>query len=254
MYPVLNAAERNGATISADLPLAVAKAHGLGGPSPLVRMLTSYAPLNEREIALVESGQGDLQKHPAGAEIRPEDTSRRVVTVTAGWAAQSALLEDGRRQIVALALPGELIDLARGRRLGLAVTAMTPLRTRDATDLALALEGAHGALALGWRCLREAAELRLVRHIVRLGRLSAYDRTIDLLVGLHERQRRAGMADVQSMSLPLTQEALADHLGLSIVHVNRTLQQLRRDGLITYRTGRVTLHHPERLSALAAGA
>jgi CRP-like cAMP-binding protein len=224
-------------------------------PSPLSRVLSSYAPLEERELAFITEVEGDHHRHPTGSEVVPEDSRHRVLSVVAGWAAQSVLLEDGRRQIVALVLPGELIDLPQTRRLGLVVTAMTALRTQDATRLAHAVASAEpgqGGLSLAWRCLREAGEERLVRHIVRLGRLSAYDRTIDLLVGLNERQRRSGLADASSMNLPLTQEALADYLGLSVVHVNRTLQQLRRDGLITYQSGRVTLHDRKRLIALAA--
>jgi CRP-like cAMP-binding protein len=102
-----------------------------------------------------------------------------------------------------------------------------------------------------WRLSRRGHQARLVRHIVRLGRMSAYDRLADFFLELHERELRAGLADRRTLSMPLTQEALADHLGLSIVHVNRTLQQLRHDGLIDYEGGRVTLRDPDRLADIA---
>ena len=87
----------------------------------------------------------------------------------------------------------------------------------------------------------------LVDHIVRLGRMSAYERTAHLLLELFQRQRRAGLAQADSMPLPINQEMLADALGLSIVHTNRVLQQLRRDGFIVSRPGRVIFQDPEAL-------
>jgi CRP-like cAMP-binding protein len=134
-------------------------------------------------------------------------------------------------------------------------TSLTAVRTRDLSRLVAALESTDSEgsqVARAWRLCRHAAETRLVRHIVRLGRLPAYERVADLLVDLHERQRRAGLADARTMNLPLTQEALADHLGLSIVHVNRTLQQLRRDRMIDYHAGRVVMRDAERLASIAA--
>ena len=84
-----------------------------------------------------------------------------------------------------------------------------------------------------------AGAVRRVHQTLRLGRLSAYERTASLLIELHERLRRSGAASEAVMPLPLTQEMLADLLGLSIVHVNRILQQLRRENLIVYRSKRV---------------
>lgn len=81
----------------------------------------------------------------------------------------------------------------------------------------------------------------MARQVVRLGRLNAYERTAHLLLELHERQVRLGSARGGALHLPLTQDVLADILGLSAVHMNRTLQQLRRNVLVDYRPGRTVL-------------
>jgi hypothetical protein len=67
--------------------------------------------------------------------------------------------------------------------------------------------------------------------------MSAYERTSHMLPELYERLACTGQTRGNSMALPLTQEVFADLLGLSVVHVNRTLQQLRRAGLVAYRSG-----------------
>ena len=102
-------------------------------------------------------------------------------------------------------------------------------------------------------CVRAVGleETRLFDHIVRLGRQSAFERVTHLLLELHERLAVVGLAFENRFPLPLTQEVLADALGLSIVHVNRTLQQLRRGGLIDTRAGWVTLRDHEQMASLA---
>jgi CRP-like cAMP-binding protein len=72
-----------------------------------------------------------------------------------------------------------------------------------------------------------------------------------LLLELFQRLDRVGLVADDSFGLPLTQEMMGDALGLSVVHVNRTLRVLREDGLATVGLGRATIHDPEALSAVA---
>lgn len=225
-----------------------------GGPAqPLINLLSSLSPLSDTDATMVRERLGEPRNHPSAAEIRFEEGhGERPLMVAAGWAAEVSLLEDGRRQIVSLHLPGDIIDPAEVRRMNLSAYALTSVRTQDANRVVAAAtsdDPACAALAKAWRLHRHMVQARLVRHIIRLGRLTAYDRITDFLGELHDRQRRAGMADHRSLSLPMTQEALADHLGLSIVHVNRTLQQLRRDSLIDYQGGRVMVRDPAGFAA-----
>ena len=144
--------------------------------------------------------------------------------VLAGWVAESVVLEDGRRQIIGLRLPGDRLA-APGE--GVQTAFLTPGRTA-------VLTGAQAGPEL--EALLAAEELTRLRDlVVRLGRCSAHERAGHLLLELHERLLRVGLAEGEGFHLPLTQEVLADALGLSIVHVNRTLQQLRREGLLVLR-------------------
>src|SRR5262249_10318746 len=83
------------------------------------------------------------------------------------------------------------------------------------------------------------------------GRLTAYERVAHLLLELFHRLRPVGFTQGNRYLLPLTQEMLADALGLSVVHTNRTLQQLRRDRLIELNSSAVNILQPEALAELA---
>jgi CRP-like cAMP-binding protein len=88
-------------------------------------------------------------------------------------------------------------------------------------------------------------------HLVDLGRRSALERVAHFLLELLTRLQSVGLADDQSFKIPLTQELLADALGLSIPHVNRVLRRLREDNLVVVEDQRVTVRDIESLSELA---
>lgn len=226
-----------------------------GLTAPLEHLLASHVALRDEHRVFIRQRLG------AGRDHEPDDIGigggrrgREPMLLVAGWAAATVHLEDGRRQIVSLFMPGDLIDPAVDLRTDLTAQALTRVRALDAGPLAAAmaedLPPVMQALRIAWSLTRAAAEARLVRHVVRLGRLSAYERTADLLLDLHDRQVRAGLTDGRGMRLPLTQEMLADHLGLSVVHMNRTLQHLRREGLIDYRGSRMLIPEPAELEAV----
>lgn len=168
----------------------------------------------------------DVRSHDTGEDITSvlRAGTPAVRFVIAGWISESVVLEDGRRQIVGLRLPG---DLLMGPGEGMEANFLTMGRTG-------LMAGPHAGAPLQALLVAEE-QLRLRELVVRLGRCSAYERTAHLLLELHERLLRVGLADADGFHLPLTQEVLADALGLSIVHVNRTLQQLRRDGRLVLR-------------------
>ncbi len=219
-------------------------------------MLSSFAVLSPPDVDLIRSWlQGPALIHPPGGPVplHPERKDARVVA--RGWVARGAMLEDGRRQIVGLSLPGDVILAADSVDADMAVWALTDASTLDATTLWNAFSDRcdiSPRLLEAWRQFRSAERLRLARHAIRLGRLSAYERSAHLLLELYQRQSRLGAPDPGVLHLPLTQDMLADILGLSAVHMNRTLQQLRRAGLVDYRTGRAMLPDLPGL-ALAAG-
>jgi len=92
---------------------------------------------------------------------------------------------------------------------------------------------------------------RLCDQIVRLGGQTACERFAHLMLELYERLGCVGLAGDNCFARPLTQHVLADVRGVSVVHVNRTVQQLRHDDLLDVKGGRVHLMNPERLQTLA---
>lgn len=100
-----------------------------------------------------------------------------------------------------------------------------------------------------WAISRD--EAILMEHLVGIGRRDAKERTAHLLLELHARFKLVKMTSSSSFACPLTQYLLGDALGLSAVHVNRVLRELREDGLVTFQHGEVEFHDLKGLIALA---
>ncbi|MGH7018744.1 MAG: Crp/Fnr family transcriptional regulator [Brevundimonas sp.] len=211
----------------------------------LERMLASFGALGAEDLAHIRSGfDSASQIHAAGAPVTllPERNEARLVV--RGWVARGATLEDGRRQIVGLSLPGDVIVASGAVDVDMIVWTLTDAETTDASAFWNAMSAPTAQslpLLEAWRRFQAAERLRLARQVIRLGRLNAYERTAHLLLELHERQSRLEAAGAGQLHLPLTQDVLADILGLSAVHMNRTLQQLRRSALVDYRAGKTAL-------------
>ncbi len=214
------------------------------GSGALLSLLNSFAPLNSAEREIVRDGVQNPRAHPAGSDI-PAGSG----VMLSGWAGWIHDLADARRQIVTLLLPGDLVQPGRSGSLAMTNTALTDVTTADVSNLLRAIEEEAEAANLrrAWHAAQAAVNARVVAQVTRLGRQSAYERTAHLLVELMDRQRRGGLASLSSMPLPVTQETLADVLGLSIVHLNRTLQTMRRDGLIQSRSSQVIILDEARL-------
>jgi CRP-like cAMP-binding protein len=130
-----------------------------------------------------------------------------------------------------------------------ALTALEPVVGDGVAEAAA--RGRSPALAAALTRARWLEQSMLLDHMVRLGRQTAYERVAHFLLELQQRMEIAGFGDAQRFPLPLTQEILADVLGLSIVHVNRTLQQLRREKLIELRSGVAILLQPDILASIS---
>ena len=211
----------------------------------LERVLSSYGGLSEVDMAWLRARVGDAPvMHPVGMDLTPEVCRKTVLLVCQGWVAQGAVLNDGRRQIISVHLAGDFLRAPERNPGDVSIWTLTLASTIEAGDVRTDLEKGtcpSPALRQAWASLRAAERGSVAQHIVRLGRLSAYERSAHFFLELHEKQLRNGLGTAGAILLPLSQDVLADLLGLSAVHVNRTLQQLRRDGLIAYGDGRVLL-------------
>jgi CRP-like cAMP-binding protein len=212
--------------------------------------LASYGGLRSTDLIVLRACGEDSRSALAGDEAEGGDGPRLLVS---GWAGASTTLADGRRQILHIYLPGDVLGLPLARLNG--SVALTNVVTTDARPLAAALSDddvAHAGLRIACEHADASRQRQLLNQILRLGRLSAHERTAHLLVELSVRHRRADLSDGARMTWPLTQEMLADVVGLSVVHVNRILQQLRSEGMIVLRAGQLVLPDLRRLAAAAA--
>jgi CRP-like cAMP-binding protein len=206
---------------------------------------------------------GHIRDAVAGAETRPPGSELvaegealdRARIVLSGWAARVRMLSDGRRQILSFLLPGDAFGIA-ARPCGFApctISALTAVTIAELPGLSSAIAGpdvSQGLGAIAW-CILRHEEMFLQNQLVRVGRQTAYERTAHLLLELYHRLKAVSFTQGNGYVLPLTQEMLADALGLSVVHTNRTLQQLRRDKLIETHGSAISILQPETLARVA---
>jgi len=231
--------------------------HKVADPGAIIaRGFAQYASLNEQENSYLAAQLVNVQRYPARSELIPANSeSAAALFLLSGWACRARSLADGRRQIIEFLLPGDIVGFSptKGRRALAAAYALTPVTVSLASNFYQAFDdtGPFEHFTAVRRALEKNQEMRLINQIVRAGRQTAYERLSHLLLEFHDRLARVGLARDYTFAMPLTQEILADGLGLSVVHVNRTLQQLRREQLLTLTDGIVTLLEPATLARIA---
>lgn len=221
----------------------------------LVRKLGVSVPLGGGEKAALVALLSPSRTVPAGEDLllegqRPE----AVFLVEDGWAIRYKLLPDGRRQVLNFVLPGDIVGLREN------LFHVTPHSVGPLTDLVVSGIDPAGlielfrdfpklAIAVAWSAAREGAMME--EQVVRIGRRSAYESMAHLFLELLKRLQMVGQASAKAFELPVTQEVLADTLGLSVVHVNRTLRRFRKEGLLELEEGRIRLLDLEALARIA---
>jgi len=228
----------------------------VGGPSPastsLAERFLVLASLSEAETELLQN-LPDPCHHPSQRDLYAVGALLPPRLVVAGWACRYRLLADKRRQILGFVLPGDFVGRAPlpGLPSPYAVAALAELRTVSAQPLVeAAANPAYAGLARAVRLTAHLDDMMLFNQLVRLGQQTARERVAHLILELHERLSWMGLAWGGRFAMPLTPSTLADALGLSVVHVSRTLQQLRNDGLLDVRGGMAALLKPEQLTRL----
>lgn len=185
---------------------------------------------------------------------REGDVPKHASLICEGWACRHKTMPDGRRQIVALLIPGDLCDVnlqlirERDHSLG-AITNVRVAEIPFATLESIKATGPNVSRALDVGELAVAATAH--EWVLNLGQRSAYERIAHLMVEMVTRLSQVGLARPDGIDWPLTQADLADTVGLTPVHVNRTLQQLRRDGVISLSNKRLVIPDLGRLRRAA---
>ena len=225
--------------------------------SPLGRFATRLAmlaPLGAQELAAVNALGGSIVQVAARVDlVAPGAQAHYVHFVVEGLIGRFAQFSNGTRQITALHIPGDVADLHAAIRpsaapalQALVTTTLVRVPLQEMTELARSLPALTEAC---WAyCAVDVAVLE--RWAANLGRRTAAQRMAHFLCEVGLRIEQAGRGARRNFALPLTQPQLGDALGLTPVHINRTLKALRGDGLITI-TGRdFRVHDWDRLAAL----
>lgn len=221
----------------------------------LVRALEARDRLTSDEVTALAAAVEAVEAFPTGADVvtegRPQRVSRLLLE---GMVARVKLLDDGRKQITALHVAGDFVDLHSFplKRLDHDVVTLTGVRFANFPHEALkGITERHPHLG---RLLWTLTMIDAATHrawIVAASRLSAIEQVAFLFCELFTRSQVAGLVRGDKCPLPLTQQLLADACGLSSVHVNRVLQELREVRLISWRGGVLTIHDFPALAELS---
>jgi len=218
---------------------------------PLVRKLESIYALSEEERDAVSALPMQIVDVRADQDIvREGDSPTRCCLVLEGLTSVYKVTGEGKRQILALQIAGDIPDLQslHLRVLDNSIGTISPSKVGFIQhDVLRAL--CHCFPQIGdalWRTtLIDAAVFR--EWMVNIGRREAYSRIAHLLCETFERLKAVGLTNDHSWEIRVSQSELGDATSMSTVHVNRTVQDLRRDGLITWEKGRVEILDWDRL-------
>jgi CRP-like cAMP-binding protein len=223
--------------------------------SLLIRKLERFERWSAEERQSVLDAIDSTVRLPAHAHLVQEgETPDGVHVVLEGFACGYKLLPDGRRQIVSYCVPGDLCDL----RMTLLPRMDCSIGTiSQALVVRLSRERLQEITQRSPRLTRAFWQTTLIEQaiarewLINVGQRTAFSRAAHLFCEMFLRLRAVGLVQVNTCEFPLTQTEIADTLALSTVHVNRTLMELRRSGLITLRDKQLTIHHLPALEAAA---
>lgn len=221
----------------------------------LFHRLSGGAQLSQDEMDALRAIVGPAKRFNRGEVLVEQgEKSPRIWLTGSGWAFRQKMLDDGRRQILAIVLPGELSEKGPIMPFGSpdSVVAATDMEAHPITRQAL-----QKAAEAHPRLLQALFYEELTRHaitrewVLLLGQRKAEERLAYVLFETYVRLKAMGMITGDRFDFPITQLDLADIVGMSTVHLNRTLQELRRRALVIWSAGVVELPDPAALARLA---
>ena len=224
--------------------------------SPLITKLGRFVPLSDAECDALHEICSNARPHRRGTDLIAQgDKPNSVFLLLEGWAYRYKNLANGDRQIMAYLIPGDLCDIRiflfeqMDHSIGLLSDAMV-VKIPAVEILALMDKFPKIERALMWATLVDEATLR--EWLLNVGQRDAVQKLSHLFCELCVRLSVVNLVDNnETFVMPLTQTELADTTGMTTVHVNRSLQKLRQDGLIATKDGKMTILDFERLAELA---
>lgn len=220
-----------------------------------LRCTEAFTPASQDDLLFIEAFRTGVTRLQTGAQIIPEfRASARLFTLYSGWAFRYKTLSDGRRQILNFLLPGDFIGLQeefvdQSTHGVEALTAVSLCEFPRDGLWDLFRQKPELGYQITWLAARE--EHLVDENLLTAGRRNAAERVAMLLIHLFRRAERLGLVQDGRAEFPLTQQHIADALGLSLVHTNKTLRQLQKIGLHEVGDGQLWLRDPKALARIA---
>jgi len=220
-----------------------------------LRQTSAFAGNTPEEIEFIQAFKKREIQVAAGRTIMSEgDHSGELYTLLSGWAFRYRTLRDGRRQILNFLLPGDFVGLQEQLEQvsphGIEALSNTRLCVFPRKRL-WDLYSKHPSLGFDITWLSAHEELIVDENLLSAGRRTAAERIAMLLIHLYKRAESVGLVGPEGVHLPLTQQHIADALGLSLVHTNKTMRRLKTQGLYTLLDGRLKIINPAAMAQLA---
>lgn len=218
--------------------------------NPLIRKLEYGAELTADDREMLAAVSAGAYRVPANTDLIGEgERPDKVHLLMEGYGCRYKLLADGRRQIMALFVPGDLCDL-HVQILGEMDHSIATLSDASIVDISTAtvaelIGNPRINRALWWASLVDEGTLR--EWLVSMGQRDSAEQMAHVFCELYVRLDSLGRVEGGSFDFPLTQEDMADLMGITQVHVNRTLMKLREAGLVDWAKGRLVVHDFDRL-------
>jgi CRP-like cAMP-binding protein len=217
-----------------------------------VNRLALRSVLSDEEVTALLGLNGQIKDVPAHIDfIRQGQPVDHACLVVEGMAGRFGQNSDGARQITCLHIPGDMVDLpsvvSPKSAWGIAALTDTTVLRIPHADLRRVAAKHSGIAEAFWRdCVADGSIFS--EWVVNVGRRDALSRLAHLFCEMGIRCEQAGQGDRRLYQLPITQTDLGDATGLTSVHVNRTLKELRIQSLVEMRFGTVTIHDWDRLA------
>jgi CRP-like cAMP-binding protein len=212
---------------------------------------------NAQELDFVRTLKTDEIHVLAGTTfLRQGERSEQLYTVLEGWAFRYNMLQDGRRQILNFALPADLVGLQGSlmAEMDHSVEALTDISLCVfPRDKVWALYSNVPSLAFDLTWIAARSEKLGDEHLLSVGQRTALERTAFILLTLYVRAEEVGLVKGNAVQFPFTQQHLADTLGMSLVHTNKTLKRLFAANAVRWKGGRFELLDRAKLAELAGG-
>lgn len=220
-----------------------------------VDKLANFGALSDADKAVLIAATARPRRYAARQDlIREGDRPGPVFVILDGWAYRYKILPSGTRQVLAFLMPGDSCDLHVALLAemdhGIQTVTSASVATIGRDEMAAILDS-HPNIARAMYTAQLIDEGTMRAWITSMGRRSSIERVAHLMCELYLRARNIGLTSETTFALPLSQLLLADSLGMTPVHLNRVLKELRLAGAMTLKRGSLVITDPVKLVQIA---